>query len=385
MNKRTDRRKRIEMALDEFRAAVSRALGVAVAQHSRAALDHAKAMVELWLRTEGIDNARRDPHFTVALNNPVFTDVVERAEADRRREFAEWTDTGPDTLAGIVATAAPGVAGAPSENWLGKIGDVDGTGVLPELWRIGSAVATTSPVPVSFPVAVPLLDRSHLAIFTSSRSRPHAENLVESLLLRVLSHFAPGLVHVHVWDVGQLTGSLPGLYPLARAGLLTVHDPARPERCSTSSPSTSARCTPPCWSAGTTRCAPWSRAGLRTEPWRIAVLFGTSGRVKDEDLHKLQRIARNGLAAGVQLVMVDIPLTVNSSIETVKLSTTSTPAHLDVRPPRRLPRGSGAAKGRGAQRVRGHRRAAGGTPSRALHVQGPAARPDLAASRRPPR
>ena len=34
---------------------------------------------------------------------------------------------------------------------------------------------------------------------------------------------------MHVWDVGQLTGSLPGLYPLTRTGLLTVHDPGNLE------------------------------------------------------------------------------------------------------------------------------------------------------------
>ena len=74
---------------------------------------------------------------------------------------------------------------------------------------------------------MPLLDQAHLHISSTPDSRQLADTLVENLLLRVLSHFQPGLVHVHVWDVGQLTGSLPGLYPLTRAGLLTVHDPAR--------------------------------------------------------------------------------------------------------------------------------------------------------------
>ena len=58
-------------------------------------------------------------------------------------------------------------------------------------------------------------------------SREAAEALVQDLLLRVVSYFRPGLVQLHVWDVGQLTGSLPGLYPLTRNGLLTVHDPTR--------------------------------------------------------------------------------------------------------------------------------------------------------------
>ena len=59
-------------------------------------------------------------------------------------------------------------------------------------------------------------------ISTTVDSRGTAEALVETLLLRVLSYLQPGLAHIHVWDTGQLTGSLPGLYPLTRAGLLHV-------------------------------------------------------------------------------------------------------------------------------------------------------------------
>jgi hypothetical protein len=321
VNKRADRRKRIEMALDEFRAAIGRALGVAADLHSQAAMDHAKAMVELWLRTEGIDNARRDPHFAVALANPVMSDVVERAEQDRRREFAEWTETGPDALAGIVAASAPGVAGAPSEDWLGKVGDADGTGVLPELWRIGTAVSDSAPESVAFPVAVPLLDTAHLQVNSGPKSRASAEALVEGLLLRVLSYFLPGLVHIHVWDTGQLTGPLPGLYPLTRAGLLTVHDPARPEELLDELSEHIRRVHSGVLMGGHTSVRAISGgAGRRTEPWRIAVLFGNTRPLKDEHQQQLQRIARNGLACGVQLIVVDQPLTVNSSMEVVKFT-----------------------------------------------------------------
>ena len=321
MNKRTDRRKRIEMALDEFRAAVARALGVAAGQHSQAAMEHAKAMVELWLRTDGVDNARKDPHFAVALNNPGFADVFERAEQDRRSEFAEWTATGPQTLAGIVATAAPGVASAPSEAWLGKVGDADGTGVLPELWRIGTAVSDSAPDQIPFPVAVPLLDTSHLQVNSGPKSHAGAEALVEGLLLRVLSYFLPGMVHVHVWDTGQLTGPLPGLYPLTRAGLLTVHDPARPEELLDELSEHIRRVHSGVLMGGHTSVRAISGgAGRRTEPWRIAVLFGNHRPLKDEHQQQLQRIARNGLACGVQLIVVDLPLTVNSSMETVRFT-----------------------------------------------------------------
>lgn len=321
MNKRTDRRKRIETALDEFRAAVSRALGVANEQHSLAAQEQAKAMVDLWLREDGIDKARSDPHFAAVFANPLFDEVVERAEADRRREFAEWTANGPDTLAGIVATAAPGVAGAPSSDWLGKVGDADGTGVLPELWRIGTAVSDSAPDQVPFPVAIPLLDTAHLQISSGPKTRAGAEALVEGLLMRVLGYFLPGLVHVHVWDTGQFTGPLPGLYPLTRAGLLTVHDAARPEELLDELSEHIRRVHTGVLMSGQESIRAISGgAGRRTEPWRIAVLFGNHRPLKDEHQQQLQRIARNGHAVGVQLIVVDLPLTVNSPMETVKFT-----------------------------------------------------------------
>ena len=43
--------------------------------------------------------------------------------------------------------------------------------------------------------------------------------------MRVVSHFRPGLVALHLWDVEHLTGPLPNLHPLTRTGILHVHDP----------------------------------------------------------------------------------------------------------------------------------------------------------------
>ena len=43
--------------------------------------------------------------------------------------------------------------------------------------------------------------------------------------MRVVSHFRPGLVALHLWDVEHLTGPLPNLHPLSRTGILHVHDP----------------------------------------------------------------------------------------------------------------------------------------------------------------
>ncbi|AOS65790.1 FtsK/SpoIIIE domain-containing protein [Actinoalloteichus hymeniacidonis] len=323
MNRRDERRRRITEAFEDFRSTVARALGVAVRQHTTAHQTHAERVFELWLRDAGVDRAMNDPELAVALRNPALQPVVQRAAQDRDQHFAGWTGTMPAELTELVATASPGSASAPYPEWLGQPGKRDGSsedGGVPELWRIGTAVMDSAPVPEPFPVAVPLLDGAHLHITSSPESRVDAENLVETLLLRVLSYFQPGLVQVHVWDVGALTGSLPGLYPLTRAGLLTVHDPARLHdlldefaehirRIHTSVLVDGRR------SIGALQ----SDTGRRGEPWRVAVLFGNRSALKEEDQQKLQRIARNGLSCGVQLIIVDLPITVNSAVETLRL------------------------------------------------------------------
>src|SRR5207253_703087 len=124
------------------------------------------------------------------------------------------------------------------------------------------------------PVAVPLLDESHLHLNTTPQTRAAAETLVEALLLRVLSYFQPGLVQLHVWDTGAHTGALPGLYPLARAGLLTVHDPARPHEMFGEFAEHIRRIHTSVLVGGRpTLQALAKEDGRRSEPWRIAVLF----------------------------------------------------------------------------------------------------------------
>jgi hypothetical protein len=317
LSKRIERRDKITAALEEFRAAVSRALGVAGRQQDMVAEEHARVMVELWLRTEGMA-AVHDPAMAAPLANPRLADVVARVAADRRAHFTDWTRSGPLALTELVTRAAPGAAGEPWQTWLGTIGTEDGMGELPELWRIGTAVADDAPDPIPFPVAVPLLDTSHLHVATTSASRGAAEALVESLVLRVLSHLQPGLAHVHVWDTGQLTGSLPGLYPLTRAGLLTVHDPARPRELLDELSEHIRRVHTGVLAGGDTSLKSISgRAGRRTEPWRLAVLFGNREPLAEAEQQQLLRVARNGLACGVQLIVVDVPVTVNSPMEMV--------------------------------------------------------------------
>ena len=197
-------------------------------------------MVESWLRHDGLDAARADPA------------VAGRAGEPAARRGRRPGGRGPGRRDRGVADAArarrlrPRAARRPHG------------GVRPRARRRRRRLASAARRPAarsrapdrcrscggsarvtvgagSFPVGVPLLDESHLQIDPLSRTarteaervarRAAAESLVETLLLRAVGYFRPGLVHVHTWDVGHLTGSLPGLYPLTRTGLLTVHDP----------------------------------------------------------------------------------------------------------------------------------------------------------------
>jgi hypothetical protein len=323
VNRRLERRERISSAFDALRAAIAAALGSAAALRDRAVREHAHTMVEMWLRATGLAEARRDPAFARVLANPALAGPIARVARDQEAVFGEWVATESEELELLVGDAAPGAAGAPHERWLGVPGTADGRpATVPELWRIGTATVDAAPAHPPFPVAVPLLDESHLQVTSTPHTRDAAESLVESLLMRVVSHFRPGMVALHVWDVGQLTGSLPGLYPLTRAGLLTVHDPGRLgdllEELSTQVRRVHTRVLVGGQPSLRTQALAAPEAP-RAEPWQVAVLVGNRTALRDEEHRALQRIARNGLACGIQLVMVDLPVTVSAPVETVTL------------------------------------------------------------------
>ncbi|MFD5830863.1 FtsK/SpoIIIE domain-containing protein [Lentzea sp. NPDC060358] len=337
MSRRDDRRRKVEEAFTGFQRAVSAALGSVAREHRALAAEHAKDVFEFTVRGTGIDKALQDsalrdvtPFLTVdekrqdnprraPLSMAEFRDRLAQIEHDWQQSYHEWTTTGPDQLKDLVDSVSRGPASWRYEQWLGHPGTHDGSEGVPELWRIGTGVVTSAPEAAPFPVAVPLLDQSHLHIASTPDSRQFADTLVESLLLRVLSHFQPGLVHVHVWDIGQLTGSLPGLYPLTRANLLTVHDPARLHELLDELSEHIRQVHTKVLVDGHLTVRSVSGEGRRTEPWRIAVLFGNRKALREEHQQQLQRVARNGLACGVQLFIVDIPITVNSPVETVSL------------------------------------------------------------------
>jgi hypothetical protein len=308
-------------AFAEFRVSVGAALGAASATREAAVLEHAQAMFEMWLREEGLDAVRRDPSMAAALANPRLAEPLNRVLADQQAIFGEWVASEPARLAELVADAAPGAAGEPAEDWLGWPGKADGAGPVPQLWRIGTALADGAPAHRPFPVAVPLLDESHLEVRSTPKTWGAAESLVECLLMRVVSYFRPGMVTLHVWDVGQLTGALPGLYPLTRSGLLTVHDPGRLDELLEELSDRIRRVHTRVLVDGHSSLRALSATtGTRTEPWLIAVLVGGNAELRDEDRRALQRVARNGLDCGIQLVLVDVPITVSAPVEYVALS-----------------------------------------------------------------
>src|SRR5205085_1500142 len=199
----------------------------------------------------------------------------------------------------IVAAAAPGTAGdVDARLQVGKAAIDD---VVPQLWRIGTGSVGVSGS--EFPVAVPLLDASHLELIGTAATRATAEALVESLLMRVVGYFQPGLVQLHVWDVGQFTGSLPGLYPLTRTGLLTVHDPGDLAGLLTELSNRIRRVHTRVLRGGMPSLAQAARTERRTEPWVVAVLLGNRDHLGEEDQRQLQPLPRGEVTAACNAIV----------------------------------------------------------------------------------
>lgn len=319
MSKRSARRSRVESAFEHLRDTIATALGAAENAHQAVLDECAQQEFALRIAQTGSAAAAREPAELGDPANQHLRAALDEALAARERIYADWTGTGPARLTDLVAETAPGSASEPFEQWLGEVGSGDATDP-PQLWRIGTATVPDSPRPQPFPAAVPALDRSHLRITTDGVPET-AEALVQNLLLRFLGHFQPGQVRVHVWDVAQLTGTLPALYPLAGAGLLTAHDPTRlDELLETLSDHVRRIHASSLLGGHTSLRALAAEQGHRAEPWRVAVLFGAGEALREEQQQQLQRIARNGLACGIQLICVDLSLTVGSAVEWVTLT-----------------------------------------------------------------
>ena len=320
MRKRDERRSNIQAAFERLRSTVSTALGAADSELQRVRDTYAQQEFAQRIATTGLAGAEQDPGSVPGTPSPAFDAALAEARAEREQLFTEWTGTGPDRLAELVAEAAPGTAGRPWQEWLGTPGTAEAVSRPPQLWRIGTGRVPDSPDPREFPVAVPMIDESHLRITSGHQTTEVREALVQNLLLRMLSHYKPGLVRVHVWDVAQLTGTLPGLYPLTNAGLLTAHDPTRLGEMLEELSDHIRRIHTNALNGGHISLrALAEETGQRDEPFRIAVLFGDGEPLREEQQQQLQRVARNGLACGIQLIVADLPMTVNSSVESVTL------------------------------------------------------------------
>jgi S-DNA-T family DNA segregation ATPase FtsK/SpoIIIE len=338
----SNRRQRIIEAFDDLHDAIGGALGAAHRRRDVAVQAHTAAMVEGWLRADGLGAALDDPGLRRLVDNPRLRKVVGVVEADRLTAFAPWLGSGPDALRALIERSAPGVAGKPRVDWSTEpVGEVESHGAVPGLWYVGQGWIGDQP-PEGFPVAVPLLDEAHLQISSSGPDgRAAAEELVQNLLLRVLGHFRPGLVRLHLWDVGSVTGTLPGLYPLTRNGLLTVHDPSRLPQLLEDLANRIRRIH--------TRVLVDGHPSLRAlaadpdgdvhpEPWVVAVLVGNQAALREEDHQQLQRVARGGLACRIQLVLLDLPATLPAAVETIRVAedgsmqTSMTGPHVRVEP-----------------------------------------------------
>ncbi|MBN6035234.1 FtsK/SpoIIIE domain-containing protein [Amycolatopsis sp. 195334CR] len=320
MNKRSEQRGRVTAALDQLRRHLGLALGAAAGARETAESDLAKLELERMIVRAGIERAGADEAIADRARQPGMAEVVNWLHTVRGQFYSDWAE-GPNTLRELVASAAPGPAGQPPGHWLGRVGTNPGDQV-PELWRIGTSTvdSKTTGVAQTFDVAVPLLDESHLSITSAPKTRATVDALVENLLMRVLSTFEPGAVRVHLWDVGQLTAVLPNLYPLSRTGALNICDPTRLQDLLDELAGHIRRIHAHTMQGGHTSLRAMRLAtGKRSEPWRIAVLFGNGEELQPERLRDLRRVASGALSAGISLILVDVPTTLGGSVEGISL------------------------------------------------------------------
>ncbi|WP_020664064.1 FtsK/SpoIIIE domain-containing protein [Amycolatopsis benzoatilytica] len=338
-SKAAEQRNRVQTALDRVRQQIGLVLGAAAGARETAEAEVARLALEQEIVRVGMDHA--DPaQQTEWARHPAAHEVFARLGGTRAAYYTDWS-AGPGALRDLVAAYAPGPAGRPPADWLGRVGSSRGI-TAPQLWRVGSATTAGRDISRTFDVAVPLLDESHLAITSAPKTRPIVDGIVQGLLMRVLSTFEPGAVKIHLWDVGQLTAILPDLYPLSRTSALSLYDPTRLEDLLDELAGHIRRIHATGMQAGHTSLRELRKATQqRLEPYRIAVLYGNGETLEPERARDLKRVASGALAAGISLILVDVPTAVSASIETLSLlderravsSMTGTDLVVDLDPP----------------------------------------------------
>ncbi|WP_410666737.1 FtsK/SpoIIIE domain-containing protein [Amycolatopsis sp. cmx-4-68] len=338
-NKAAEQRNRVETALDRVRHQIGLVLGAAAGARQAAEADLAKLELERDIVRVGMNHASTEQQNEWS-RHPAAHEVFGALGSVRSAFYTDWSQ-GPATLRELVSQSAPGPAGLPPGDWLGRVGHNAGI-TSPGLWRVGSATAAGGDATRVFDVAVPLLDESHLAITSAPKTRPAIDGIVQNLLIRVLSTFEPGAVRVHLWDIGQLTAILPDLYPLSRTSALSLYDPGRLEDLLDELAGHIRRIHATGMQAGHTSLRELRIARQeRIEPFRIAVLYGNGETLEPERARDLKRVASGALAAGICLIMIDVPTAVSASVETLSLlddrhaisSMTGTDLVVDLDPP----------------------------------------------------
>jgi DNA segregation ATPase FtsK/SpoIIIE, S-DNA-T family len=337
------KRRRVQEAYDALCDAIATATGTADLVVERARRAHLDTLVELWLREAGPVGMHSDERLKPVLSSSGLADVVRRVEsgtsgaivpADALAELDKIVDA-------VALDGGPDIDRVPDKEHpvVFSAGEVDGADVdaVPGLWRVGSGRFGGSE---PFEVAVPLLDESHLAVVTTRERHDAGLALVERLLMDVLTAVAPGAAMVHVWDVEQLTGPFPAMQPLTRTGMLTVHDPSGLDVLLEELSDRIRRVHNRVFVDHARSLVELAeKTHRRAEPWTVAVLVGNGQALKEEQRTQLQRVARGGVACGVHLVLVNVPMPIGAAVETVELlpgglvRTSMTGEHVAVRLP----------------------------------------------------
>jgi hypothetical protein len=317
--KTSEQRGRVMAALGQLRHQLGLALGAAATARADAETELEQLLLEQRIVQLGIERASTDPEIVERTRDPAMAPVFARLNHIRGQRYEAWS-SGPAELSTLVSRAAPGAAGR-TEGWLGRIGTDPGI-ATPGLWRIGSSTVSdpNTGARQTFDVAVPLLDGAHLSITSSHGDKAPVDALVETLLMRVLSTFEPGAVKVHLWDIGRLTTMLPNLYQLTRTSAITIWDPTRLVDLLEELAGHIRRVHARTMQAGHASLrAMRLEERARIEPFRIAVLFGNGETPHPEQVRDLRRVASGALAAGIVLVLVDVPTALGGAVETISL------------------------------------------------------------------
>jgi hypothetical protein len=269
--------------------------------------------------------------------------VPERVGAERDRRIAEIGDRYAEQIATLARRAAeaagreaPGAAGAPWSRWQPTPAV---RGETPGALRIGTVrLPGSDPVPA----LVPLLDRGHVHICGDDRAG--GETVLAALLLRAVGRASPGGVRLVGYDPEHLGGGLAGFAPLSTAGLLTFVGPGGLGRLLDDLVDQIRRINETVLAGEHGSLRELADAtGRRPEPWRVAVLLGGEEPSRHERA-QLDRVVRTGAACGVHLVVRDIDLPAEPSVERVMLTAdvarlggaAGLPVRLDPPPPASL-------------------------------------------------